>query len=203
MPISQYHGAGVKGVARAFVAVVPPREVLDAVGKVSWRAMHRPRELALPRLWSPRWTTRDQWHLTLQFLGARVDLDGATSLLASVRGSPVTTRLGGLGGFPTAKRANVLWIGATEGARELGALAATVANAMMPIAGDPDALPFHPHLTLARLGRHGDLRAAVAALPRPEPVGPRWTVDRIVLFESVTASTGAQYRAHAEVALAV
>jgi 2'-5' RNA ligase len=153
----------------------------------------------LPRLLSPRWTTRDQWHLTLQFLGTRVDLDAASKLLSELRDSPVTMRLGGLGGFPSAQRANVLWIGAIEGARELDALAATVAEAMTPIAGDREALPFRPHLTLARLGRSADLRAATSVGPRPAPVGPRWTVDRVVLFESVTASTGAQYRAHAEV----
>ncbi|HEX4493702.1 MAG TPA: RNA 2',3'-cyclic phosphodiesterase [Acidimicrobiia bacterium] len=188
-------------MARAFVAVVPPREVLDAVGKVSWRAMHRPRELALPRLMSPRWTTRDQWHLTLQFLGTRVDLDEAAALLRGVRAEPPTMRLGGLGGFPSAKRANVLWVGAVEGARELRVLAASVADVMTPLAGDPDALPFHPHLTVARLGRHADLRDAIGATRRPDPVGPRWTVDRVVLFESVTASTGAQYREHADVPL--
>jgi RNA 2',3'-cyclic 3'-phosphodiesterase len=188
-------------VARAFVAVVPPRDVLDAVGKVSWRARHQPRELALPRLISPRWTTRDQWHLTLQFLGTRVDLDAAAASLAAVRAEPFATRLGGIGGFPLTKRATVLWIGAIEGAGEMGALAATVVDAMAPVAGDPEALPFHPHLTLARLGRHADLRAA-AATPRPAPVGPRWTVDRVVLFESVTASSGARYRANAEVVLA-
>jgi len=189
-------------VARAFVAIVPPRDVVDAVGKVSWRAMHRPRELALPRLISPRWTARDQWHLTLQFLGTRVDLDAAAAALASVSAGPFTARLGGVGGFPSVKRANVLWVGAIEGARELGALAGVVADAMAPLAGDPEALPFHPHLTLARLGRAADLRACVASTPRPAPVGPRWTVDRVVLFESVTKSTGAVYRAHAEVALA-
>ena len=189
-------------MARAFVAVVPPAEVLDAVGRVSWRAVHRPRELSLPRLISPRWTARDQWHLTVQFLGSRVDLDEAARLLAGVRAAAFTTRLGGIGGFPTAKRANVLWVGALEGAREWDALAATVVDAMEPVAGDPDALPFHTHLTLARLGRGADLRATVASTPRPAPIGPRWTVDRVVLFESVTKSTGAVYREHAEIALA-
>jgi len=76
------------GTSRAFLAIVPPRAVLDAVGKVAWRAAHRPAELALPRLLSPRWTTREQWHLTLQFLGSHVDLDAAADALSSVRGAP-------------------------------------------------------------------------------------------------------------------
>ena len=33
------------------------------------RACTVPATLALPRLLGPRWTTREQWHLTLQFLG--------------------------------------------------------------------------------------------------------------------------------------
>ena len=92
-------------MARAFVAVVPPRGVLDAVRKVSWRAVHRPAEMALPRLLSPRWTTREQWHLTLQFLGNRVDLDEVATALATVRAAPVRVRLGGIGGFPSERRA--------------------------------------------------------------------------------------------------
>ena len=44
--------------ARLFVAVWPPPEVLDVLA-------------ALPRTERPgvRWTTRDQWHVTLRFLG--------------------------------------------------------------------------------------------------------------------------------------
>jgi len=187
-------------LARAFVAIVPPRAVLDAVGKLSWRATHRPSELALPRLLGPRWTTRDQWHLTLQFLGAHVDLDAAADALVAVRGAPASVRLGGIGGFPSARRANVVWLGVKEGADSLARLAATVAEAMTPVVGGPEERAYHAHLTLARVARLADLRAAEDAARRVV-VGPHWTVDRLVLFESVTASTGAQYRAHAEIAL--
>jgi 2'-5' RNA ligase len=186
-------------VSRGFVAIVPPRDVLDAVGRVSWSARHRPQELALPRLIGPRWTTRAQWHLTLQFLGTRVDLDAAAAALATVRGSVARVRLGGIGGFPNERRATVLWVGVLEGARELRTIAEEVQNAMTPIV-EPDAREFHAHLTLARLARGADLRPAVARAPRV-PIGPRFLADRLVLFESVTASTGARYREHASVTL--
>jgi 2'-5' RNA ligase len=187
-------------MARAFVAVVPPRDVLDSVGKLSWRAVHRPADIGLPRLLSPRWTTREQWHLTLQFLGTRVDLDAAADALATVHGTAAPVQLGGLGGFPSARRATVFWVGVTEGAAALSQLAGVVADAMTPVVGAPEALEYHPHLTLARIGRSADLRAAVAAASGA-PLGPRWMADRLVLFESVTASTGARYRSHAEVVL--
>ena len=185
---------------RAFVAIVPPRDVLDAVGKVSWRAPHRPGEIALPRLLGPRWTTRAQWHITLQFLGNHVDLDDAAAALSGVQGSAANVRLGTFGGFPSEKRATVVWIGLTEGAAALSALATAVNAAVAPLVTEPDALRFHPHLTLARLSRGADLRAATAQAGRTA-IGPRWTADRLVLFESVTASSGARYRAHAEVTL--
>jgi RNA 2',3'-cyclic 3'-phosphodiesterase len=187
-------------VARAFVAVVPPRDVLDAVGQVSWRAAHRPSELSLPRLLGPRWTKPEQWHLTLQFLGNGVDLDAAAAALATVRVAAAAVRLGGVGGFPTEKRATVVWVGVREGARELSTLAAAVKAAMLPVVPEPDAREYHPHLTLARLARGADVRAAAAAAGRT-PIGPRWMADRITLFESVSGTSGHRYRAHTEVTL--
>lgn len=187
-------------MSRAFVAIVPPRDVLDAVGKVSWSARHRAKELALPQLIGPRWTTRSQWHITLQFLGTRVDLDEAAVALATVQGSVANVRLGAFGGFPNEKRATVVWVGVIEGATALSALAAAVNDAVAPLVDEGDALRFHPHLTLARLTRGADLRAAAATVGRTA-IGPRWAADRLVLFESVTAPTGARYRPHAEVAL--
>jgi 2'-5' RNA ligase len=188
-------------VPRAFVAVVPPREVLDAVGKLSWRAAHRPAELALPRLLGPRWTTREQWHLTLQFLGDRVDLDAAAAALSTVRGVSASLRLGRVGGFPNEKRATVVWLGVLEGARELAQLTGAVKEAMVPVVPEPDARAYHPHLTLARLARGADLRSAVAVAGRAA-IGPRWVAERVTLFESVSGASGHQYRAHADVALA-
>ena len=185
-------------MARAFVAIVPPRDVLDAVGKISWRASHRPAELALPRLLGPRWTTRAQWHLTLQFLGTRVDLDAAASALAAVRESSVRVRLGGIGAFPTARRANVLWLGVIEGASQLKALAGAVNEAMVEVA-PAETREYHPHLTLVRLARPADVRATVGT--SRGRVGPGWSAERLTLFESVTDPSGARYRAHAELRL--
>ena len=131
-------------MARAFVAMVPPRDVLDAVGKLSWRAAHRPAKLALPRVIAPRWTTRAQWHLTVQFLGQGVDLDAAAAAMATVGAEAAPVRLGRVGGFPSERRANVLWVGVIEGARELTAIAAAVNEAMTPVVGAPDAR--HQHI---------------------------------------------------------
>lgn len=171
-------------MSRAFVAVVPPTGVLDAVDAV----------LASVRddVEGARWTRREQWHLTLQFLGNRVDLDAVTEALGSLAVGAGTVRLGGAGGFPSERRGRVLWLGVTEGAALLAQLAAAVGALLGPIGYEPEARPFHAHLTLARLARPGDLRAVVGELG-PDPVGPAWVAREVVLFESLLRREGARY----------
>ena len=174
-------------VGRAFVAAVPPDDVLDAVdAAVSG--------IELPS--TARRTTRPQWHLTLQFLGNRVDFDavaGALEALAVRRGDVC---LGVAGAFPSERRGRVLWMGVSEGDALLSQLAASVGALLAPIGYPPDDRPYHAHLTLARLKAPTDLRPAVAALG-PGPVGRPWTVEEVVLFQSKTGRTGAEYTARA------
>jgi RNA 2',3'-cyclic 3'-phosphodiesterase len=176
---------------RAFVAAVPPDDVLDAVdAAVSG--------VELPS--TARRTTRPQWHLTLQFLGNRVDFDavaGALEALA-VRGGAVC--LGAAGAFPSERRGRTLWVGVSEGDALLSQLAASVGALLGPIGYPPEERPYHAHLTLARLKAPTDLRPAVAALG-PGPVGRPWTVEEVVLFQSKTGRTGAEYTARARLPL--
>jgi 2'-5' RNA ligase len=180
-------------MSRAFVAVQPPEPVLDAVDAVgsSLRSEHV----------GARWTTRDQHHLTLQFLGNHADVEAVREALQAiaVRGGDV--RLGGVGAFPSERRARVLWLGVAEGATLLGQLAAAVGALLTPLGHEPEARPYHPHLTLARWKTPTDARPLVKAVP-PAPVGEAWRLDQIVLYESVLRRTGAEYHARAVVPLA-
>ena len=67
---------------RLFVAVWPPDDVLALIA-----ALPRPEVEGL------RWTTRDQWHVTLRFFGS-VELEEASAALAQVSGSATTAVLG-------------------------------------------------------------------------------------------------------------
>jgi 2'-5' RNA ligase len=164
------------------VAVVPPKEVLDAVGDVVGR-------LDVP---GARLARRDQWHLTLQFLGNRAELDRVASALGDLALRPASVRLGDFGGFPTERRGRVLWLGLVEGGPFLSQLAAAVGALLGPLGYPPEERDFHPHLTLARWKSPTDLRGTVATLERG-PVGAAWTVEEVVLFESTTLATGAQH----------
>jgi 2'-5' RNA ligase len=177
-------------VPRAFVAVVPPPAVLDAVGNVLGR-------LEVP---GARITRRDQWHLTLQFLGNRADLDAVRTALGDLALRPGPVRLGDFGGFPRERRARVLWLGVVEGGPFLVQLVAAVGALLGPLGYPPEDREYHPHLTLARWKTPADLRETVTAL-ETGPVGPAWTVEEVVLFESLTKPTGAEHVERARFAL--
>jgi 2'-5' RNA ligase len=139
-----------------------------------------------------RITRRDQWHLTLQFLGNRAELEPVASALGGLAMRPGAVRLGDFGGFPKERRARVLWLGVLDGGPFLAQLVAAVGALLGSLGYPPEDREYHPHLTLARWKAPADLREAVAALERG-PVGPAWTVGDVVLFESFTRPTGAEH----------
>jgi len=175
-------------MARAFVAVVPPGDVLDAVEAAVARARaHVP---------GARWRTRDKWHITLQFLGDGVDLDAVGEAMDEPAVERECVRLGGAGAFPGVRRGTVLWIGVASGGGMLAKLAESVRAATSPLGFEPDGRPFRPHVTLARLRAPGDLHGGCDAVG-PEPVGPEWEPSSIALMESYPGRHGSRYRVHA------
>jgi RNA 2',3'-cyclic 3'-phosphodiesterase len=180
-------------MTRAFVAVVPPEPVLAAVGV----ALDGVRAAA-PE--GARWTVREQHHLTLQFLGNRVELDAVGAALHELAVAAADVQLGGIGAFPSARRGRVLWVGVSTGEAFLAQLAAAVGVLLAPLGYEPEARPYHPHCTLARWKTPTDLRPIVDN--EGGAVGDPWRATEVVLFESVLRPTGAQYVAREVVALA-
>jgi len=184
----------VTALRRAFVAVVPPIEVLGWTDELvaAVRAEHD----------AVRWTRADQRHVTLQFLGAVPDVDALVGPLSTaVRDcAPFSLRLDGAGAFPSARRASVLWLGVGEGADEVARLAADVTDATATVGVAADDRPYRPHLTLARSARSRDVRAVLDQLA--VAASPAWTVDEVVLVESDTRADGAVHAARERFPLA-
>jgi len=176
-------------LTRAFVAVQLPAAVLDAVGE-------RTAGVAVPG----RRTTRDQWHLTLQFLGNRADVDAVADALVGIDPAPGEVRMGGTGAFPRDSRGTVLWLGVSDGAEWLAQVADAVMTRTEELGHERETRPFRPHLTLARCRTPTDLRPVIAALG-DEPVGPAWRVETVTVFESQTRRDGARYTPRAVIAL--
>lgn len=182
-------------LARAFVAVVPPAPVLDAV---ETRAASLSR--AMPSL---RWLPRPQWHLTLAFLGR---VDDAETLQAALTAAvhdrpPFTVRLGTGGAFPAPRRASVLFVGVAHGEPDLTEVAGRVRAASAALADHAEDRPYHPHLTVARAPRPRSLTGLVDAIDAG-PIGPPWTVTDLAVIESDTRPDGAVHTVRARVPLA-
>ena len=186
----------MSALGRAFVAVVPPDHVLDAL-----EARVAPVRAAHEGL---RWSRREQWHLTLRFLGAVPDADRLVTALGDALTTVSTMprlQLGGAGAFPNARRASVLWLGVQDGAGALGEVVSAVESASVASGFAPEPRPFAAHLTVARVPRPRDVTAVLDALG-VAAVGAAWPVADVVLVASDTRSSGAVYSEVGRVPLA-
>jgi 2'-5' RNA ligase len=150
--------------------------VLDAV-----EALHRPVDLG------GRWTRRDQWHVTLRFLGD-VALAEVVDALAGVGEGPVEARLG-----PGVARLGrgVIQV-PVSGLDELGA---DVIARTAELGRSPEDRPFRGHLTLAR----------IAGKPPPgvlrQPSSATWTVTEVAVVASHLGGNAARYETEATIPL--
>jgi 2'-5' RNA ligase len=154
-----------------------------------------------------RWVRDEGLHLTLHFFGAlaadRVDAARAAMAQAAAATAPFPVRLAGLGSFPGGRRERVLWIGTSEGAAEMAALAERCRAGLADAGFAVEDPPFRAHSTLGRPrgtaltapAREAWEQAAAASLPA-------FTADRLILYESVPAHGGARYLPLAETGFA-
>lgn len=170
---------------RLFTAVRVPHEQLEWLD----RAVSE-----LKGLPGARWTTPENQHVTLNFLGwvpAALVPDAIAAVDATARlHAPASVSLGPLGAFPRERRARVLWGGLDDPAGLLPALAADLGGRLQTIGYEPEERGYTPHLTLARLKTPRSLAGLLPELPAPP--GP-FTVDRVTLFRSRLSPAGARY----------
>jgi RNA 2',3'-cyclic 3'-phosphodiesterase len=167
---------------RLFVAVWP-----SAAARAALDTLPRPPTPGL------RWTTPDQWHVTLRFLGEQDDADPAAAAVRRVPGGlegsapgPVAGSLGPATSWFPGRR--VLQV-PVEGLDRLAAAVDTAFDgAPGPGAGGRDR-PFVGHLTVARTRgqRRGPIDLAGAPCAAP------WPVNRVTLVRSTLGGSGSRY----------
>jgi len=147
-----------------------------------------------------KWVDPGSFHLTLKFLGA-VEQGRLKETWNSVRenltgAKGFTMRFRGLGAFPTATRARVIWAGVEEGSAELRDLAERVEQACEKHDFAREERPFQAHLTLGRV-REPVVNTPLAEMIQElasEELG-EVTVDRVRLMKSELTPKGAKYTA--------
>jgi 2'-5' RNA ligase len=161
-------------------------------------ALRRLRE-TLPRLRDVRWTTPEQWHVTLWFFGEVADsrvadvADAVSRAAATVPRFPLL--VAGVGGFPNDQRPRVAWLGVDDPQRGCQGWIRAATPLLAPLGFRAEDRPFRPHVTLARARGPSAERALGDALSQLRyPACTEFTVRSLVLFESVLAPGGSMYR---------
>ncbi len=145
-----------------------------------------------------RWVRSDGLHITLRFLGPTEDvrlpaLRAAVEVAAAGLGR-FTASLDRGGTFPRPDAPRVLWIAVGEGAAGLSLLAARLGDALAAAGWPRDDRPVAPHLTLARAdGVSAGARVGARLVARAADLRAAWSVDRVVLYESLTGGGPARY----------
>jgi 2'-5' RNA ligase len=176
---------------RLFVGLRPPDHVLHEIERVI--GPHRPQRDG----W--RWTPRDEWHVTLRFLGSTTLARPIATVMAAVasRTPAFSAQFGGFGAFAAPHRAHTLWLGLDQGEHRVAALERALSPSLDKLGFQPERRRFSPHLTLCRIREETDARMALVELDRTR-LAVRWMVEELVLFESMGGAAGERY-----VALAV
>ena len=161
---------------RLFVAFDVPAAAAEAVERAiaPWRG----------RLPGARWIPRENWHVTLKFLGqTRPGLEPwirERIAEAAAAGAPAPSRTTSLGRFPSRGRARVLWAGLEDAGGSLARLAGALDATLEPEFA-PETRPYTPHLTLARAEPPLEVPPAFAETVL-EPVPVR--IEAVTLFRS-------------------
>jgi 2'-5' RNA ligase len=145
-----------------------------------------------------RWMTIDNIHLTLKFIGEvdEGEVDGITAVLTEAVHGFALLRLAaaGVGVFPDAKRARVIWVGLSGQLAELAALQRSIEDRLATIGYPHEKRSFSGHLTLGRVkGPIAASRLTTALGVFRDFASEIFEVDRVVLFKSDLRPTGAVY----------
>lgn len=176
---------------RSFLAVDPPREIIDAIGMIQDRLRKNIQG-------DIRWVRPQGIHLTLKFFGAISESDVANiSLVVENTTSniaPFTLGIKRVGAFPDVKRPRVLWLGMDGDVDTLIRLQKEVDAELQKYGFEKEDRTFQPHLTLARIkDPRGLIGLAKIMEKRENYEAGSFSAAGLNLFKSELTPKGAVY----------
>jgi 2'-5' RNA ligase len=169
---------------RLFIALDIPQDVRERISAY----VERVRSLCA----DARWARVEGLHVTLKFIGEIPDarVPEITRILAGIKARPFDVTFDNVGFFPSPRSPRVFWIGVDAG-EELPRLAEAVSEAVAAIGIPREDKAYSPHLTLARAGSRGNLKALTSSI-EGEAFGTM-TAQEFYLYRSQLGRGGSKY----------
>ena len=170
---------------RLFIAIPLIAEVVDSLERLSQSLRSASDNL--------RWSSRETWHITLQFLGeTSIENHGClVQHLREIKSPAVPIWLHGTGFFD---RAGVFFAGVNV-SPQLRLLEEQIVAATSLCGIAAESRPYHPHVTLAR-AKGGNRSSALRHLKtrvKPDVQLPPLTAHEFLLYESFLDFGGARH----------
>jgi 2'-5' RNA ligase len=188
---------------RLFVALPVSAEVKSTIERAQAELRR-----AIPDT-SARWAHRDQFHLTLRFLG-NVEVSRVESLVKAMKTAcqpfaPLRLTARKLGFFPNARSPRVLWVGVEdEQEQRLPELSRALNASIQPFAVERPEESFVGHVSLARLNRmrRPEAEALIRAAKKLDgEIFGNWPAAQVELMRSELSPQGARHSVLAAVPL--
>jgi len=158
---------------RIFIALLLPEETK--------KYMEAQKESILPICSGGNFSCRDNYHLTLRFLGEQNEdvIEQISNTVAKTASqiSPFELKISGWGKFAKGEQ-NVLWLGLQKPVPTLNSLYDTLQKELAQVGYPPEQKPFSPHLTIARQVRFKE------ALPTSSQLKHYFKATHIAVMES-------------------
>jgi 2'-5' RNA ligase len=187
---------------RLFVAISLPEPVKAELSRVQLEIRH---SLSAGCV---RWARQEQFHITLKFLGqveARRTLELSDSLQDACRGFPaLQLSAEGIGFFPNARAARVIWAGVRDKAECLPLLQQSIEESVRGVSAEKPESRFSGHVTLGRcqLIKWPDREMLSRFAGKTGLRFGEWTAHKVELIRSELLPQGSRYTTVATIPLA-
>ncbi|KUK10359.1 MAG: 2'-5' RNA ligase [Clostridia bacterium 41_269] len=172
---------------RAFIAVEFSPEVKQKIHQIQGKLRKYKTDV--------KWVEEKNYHLTLSFLG-EISSEQADAIISVISSglqniSSFEIVLSGLGVFPNKRNPRVIWMGITQGQKELNFIYSLLKNILQEMDFE-FSNNFKPHVTLGRVRSRKNIEDLISSLPKISFTFNDY-ISEIVFMESKLLPKGPVY----------